>query len=124
MGPAQLLQWQWDGYPRYHLCHTNLLIHIVTVPLFLAGNIALVVALLHGAVTGAAVGLACMAASIVLEGRGHKLEKNPPEPFTSAMNAVARLYLEQWITFPRFFFSGGWIRALRASAHQAVSRPL
>jgi hypothetical protein len=116
MGPAQLLQWQWEGYPRYHLSHTNLLIHIVAVPLFLAGNIALVAALLYGSVSGAAVGLACMVASIVLEGRGHKLEQNPPEPFTSALNAVARLYLEQWITFPRFLLSGGWYRALRASA--------
>jgi hypothetical protein len=119
MGPAQLLQWQWDGYPRYHLSRTNLLIHIVAVPLFLAGNIALVVALLRGSMTVAAVGLACMALPIVLEGRGHKLEQNPPEPFTSVLNAVGRLYFEQWITFPRFLLSGGWYRALRASANQA-----
>jgi hypothetical protein len=33
------------------------------------------------------------------------------------MNAVARLFLEQWITFPRFLLSGGWSRALRTSAH-------
>jgi hypothetical protein len=119
MGPAQLLRWQWEGYPRYHLARTNLLIHIVAVPLFLAGNIALVVELLRGSVSAAAVGLGCMVIPIVLEGRGHKLEQNPPEPFTSALNAVARLYFEQWITFPRFLLSGGWSRALRASARQA-----
>jgi hypothetical protein len=117
MGPAQLLQWQWEGYPRYHRSRSNLLVHIVAVPLFLSGNVALVVALLRGSVTGGTIGLACMVVSIVLEGRGHKMEKNPPEPFTSAMNAVARLFLEQWITFPRFLLSGGWSRALRTSAH-------
>jgi hypothetical protein len=62
-----------------------------------------------------------MALPIVLEGRGHKLEQNPPEPFTSVLNAVGRLYFEQWITFPRFLLSGGWYRALRASANQARS---
>lgn len=119
MGPAQLLRWQWQGYPRYHLARTNLLIHIVAVPLFLAGNIAVVMELLRGSVAGAAVGVACMVIPLVLEGRGHKLEHNPPEPFTSALNAVGRLHFEQWITFPRFLLSGGWSRALRASGQQA-----
>ena len=117
MRPAQLLQWQWEGYPRYHLSRANLLVHIVAVPLFLSGNVALVVALLRGSLAGGTIGLTCMFISLVGEGRGHKMERNPPEPFTSPMNAVARLYLEQWITFPRFFISGGWLRALRTSAH-------
>jgi len=48
MDPAELLKWQWDGYPRYHQSRTNLLLHIVVVPLFLAGNLALVVGLVGG----------------------------------------------------------------------------
>jgi hypothetical protein len=44
------------------------------------------------------------------------LEPVPPEPFTGAGNAVARLLLEQWITFPRFVVSGGWHRALKSAA--------
>ena len=29
------------------------------------------------------------------------------------MQALSRIFLEQWVTFPRFVFSGGWWRALR-----------
>ena len=48
MGIVQLLQWQRDGYPRYHQSRANLLIHIVAVPLFLAGTIVLVAAMIQG----------------------------------------------------------------------------
>jgi hypothetical protein len=115
MGPAQLVRWQWDGYFRYHGARANLIIHIVAVPLFLVGNLALVVALLRASVLWSAMGLACMVLAIGLQGRGHKLEKNPPEPFSGMGNAAARIFLEQWVTFPRFVLSGGWIRALRAA---------
>lgn len=45
MNVAELLRWQWDGYPRVHRSRANLLIHIVVVPLFVLGNIGLIVAL-------------------------------------------------------------------------------
>ena len=115
MGLTQLLSWQWDGYPRYHRSRTNLLVHIVAVPFFLLGNVGLVVALVRGSLVIAALGLVCMVASVAAQGRGHRAEENPPEPFTGPVNAVARLFLEQWITFPRFVLSGGWSRALRQS---------
>ena len=54
-----------------------------------------------------------MVLSLALQGRGHRWEPVPPEPFTGPMNAVARLLCEQWITFPRFVLSGGWRDALR-----------
>jgi hypothetical protein len=47
MGAAQLIQWQWDGYLRYHRAHANWIIRILAVPLFLFGNMTLVVALLR-----------------------------------------------------------------------------
>lgn len=115
MGAGELLKWQWDGYPRYHHSRANLLIHIVVVPLFLLGNIGLVVALLRGSLMHAALSLAAMTVSVVLQGRGHGMERVPPEPFTSPANAVGRIFLEQWVTFPRFVLSGGWWRALRAA---------
>jgi hypothetical protein len=65
----------------------------------------------------ATIGLACMIVSVALQGRGHKIEETPPEPFTGMGNAFAPIFLEQWITFPRFVLSGSWSRALRASAH-------
>jgi hypothetical protein len=113
MGVSELLAWQWQGYTRYHGSRANLLLHIVVVPLFLVGNVLMVVALARGAWIGALLGLAAMAVSVALQGRGHAGEAVPPEPFTDPRNAVARIVLEQWITFPRFVLTGGWLRAWR-----------
>ena len=113
MSTSDLLRWQWEGYRRYHRGKFNLLLHIVVVPLFLVGNVGIIVALARGAWPLAFAGLLVMVASVVLQSRGHKMEAVPPEPFTSPSNAVARIFLEQWITFPRFVLSGGWWRALR-----------
>ena len=109
-----LLAWQWDGYPRYHQSRANLLMHIVLVPLFLAGNVALIVGVFRLDWIEALVGFALMALSMALQGRGHRREAVPPVPFTGAGNAISRIFLEQWITFPRFVLSGGWSRALSA----------
>jgi hypothetical protein len=115
MSPAALLKWQWNGYPRYHQSRANLLLHILVVPFFLAGNVALVAGSLRGSLVAAGTGVGAMVASLVLQGIGHRTEANPPEPFTSRGNAVGRLLLEQWVTFPRFVISGGWWRALLTS---------
>ena len=115
MSVPELLHWQWSGYPRYHQSRANLLIHIVVVPLFLAGNVTLVAALIEHSATLAGFSLVAMAASVVLQGRGHRQEPIPPEPFTSRTNAVSRIFFEQWVTFPRFVMSGAWFRALRQS---------
>ncbi|MFZ0553037.1 MAG: terminase [Steroidobacteraceae bacterium] len=104
---------QLQGYARYHQSRLNLLLHIVLVPLFLAGNVALLVALLEGRWTLAIGALVSTVLSIAIQGRAHSGEPVPPEPFTSPGNAVARILLEQWVTFPRFVLSGGWSRALR-----------
>jgi hypothetical protein len=112
---GELLQWQWDGYSRYHQSRANLLLHIVVVPLFLLGNIALVTGLIMLSWAVALGGLAAMAVSVVLQGRGHSVEANPPEPFTGPANAVSRIFMEQWVTFPRFVLSGAWRRALQAA---------
>ena len=51
--------------------------------------------------------------SLILQGRGHRREPTPAEPFTGAGNALSRIVCEQLVTFPRFVFSGAWRRALR-----------
>jgi hypothetical protein len=119
MNVFQLLQWQHSGYPRYHGNRTNLLLHIVAVPLFLLGNMALLVGLVQASWMLCAAGLGVMTASLGLQGRGHRMERVPAEPFTGPGQAVARLLLEQWITFPRFVLSGGWWRALKQATTQA-----
>jgi hypothetical protein len=112
----ELLNWQWKGYPRNHQARSNLLLHIVLVPLFLAGNIVFLVAAVLMSWWVALAGVIATIVSIALQGRGHKAEAQPPEPFTGVGNALARIFLEQWVTFPRFVVSGGWLRALRSAS--------
>jgi Protein of unknown function (DUF962) len=113
MSVAALLRWQWEGYPRYHRSRTNLLIHIVAVPVFELGSVGLIVTLLRGAWPPAGLSLVAMVVSMAVQGRGHKLEQVPPEPFTGPANALSRIFLEQWVTFPGFVLSGKWLQALR-----------
>ncbi len=113
MGIGELLRWQWKGYAKYHQARPNLLIHIVAVPLFLVGTVALVGAIAQLSLVLLAVAVGCVLVAVALQGRGHRLEPVPPEPFTGPLNFVSRLFFEQWVTFPRFVFSGGWLAALR-----------
>jgi hypothetical protein len=113
MSIGELLRWQREGYPRYHQSRANLLIHIVAVPLFLIGTIGLVMAAVQGSLAVLAIAIGCVFVAVAAQGRGHRLEPVPPEPFSGPLNFVARLFFEQWVTFPRFVFSGGWGRALR-----------
>jgi len=108
-----LLAWQWRLYGNAHRDRANLVLHLATVPLFLGGTVALALA---PAVRPwlAAIGLAAMGAAIALQGRGHHREQQAPSPFRGPRDAVARIFLEQWITFPRFVLSGGFGRAWRA----------
>lgn len=121
MSPSQLLRWQWEGYPRYHQSRFNLLLHVVVIPLFMLGNVTVLFALFQGSLRLAVAGFAAMVVSVALQGRGHNAESNPPEPFTSPVNAISRIFLEQWITFPRFVLSGGWLRALRVAPSQEAA---
>lgn len=115
MGPRELYRWQWEGYPLYHRARINLLIHIAMVPVFLAGNVALVAGPALRAWAWALAGAAAMAVSFALQGIGHGREPNPSIPFSGPGNALARVFLEQWVTFPRFVLSGGWLRAFRST---------
>lgn len=113
MNAVELLRWQWAGYPRYHQNRFNLLLHIFVVPLFLLGSTTIVAAAFQRSWLLALGGAVLMVASISIQGRGHRHEPTPPEPFTGPLNAVARIFCEQLVTFPRFVLSGGWLRALR-----------
>jgi hypothetical protein len=114
MNLRELLQWQYAGYAKFHASRSNLLIHIVVVPLFLLGTVGFVAGVVRFA-------WIVMIVSVALQGRGHRFERHPPEPFTSAANALARILLEQWITFPRFVLNGAWWRALQASRRNPLT---
>lgn len=110
-----LLRFQHETYPLAHASRRNLVIHALTQPVFVAGLGALVfglVSLAPLAMVGGAIAMAIAAAS---QGVGHKGEANPPAPFRSKLDVVARLFAEQLVTFPRFVLGGGFAAAYRAS---------
>lgn len=113
MSASKILAWQWEGYPRYHRSRTNLKIHIVAVPVFLFADAWFFVSFFTLALPGIVLALALMGLSLFAQGRGHDLEELPPEPFNGPRDAIARILLEQSVTFPRFVLSGGWSRALK-----------
>jgi hypothetical protein len=94
----------------------------VAVPLFLVGNVGIILGLFHGSTTAGALWLMCVAVPAGLQGRRHKMEENRPQPFTGLTNAVARTFLEQRITIPRFVLAGDWSHALRAPAPSPAAR--
>ena len=53
---------------------------------------------------------------MMAQGRTHRLERTAPSPFRGPGDVVARIFAEQWFTFPRFVASGGFARAWRASS--------
>jgi hypothetical protein len=106
-----LLRWQWSLYPRGHTDRRNLLIHILTWPIFLASTLTIVASLFTLHYKPLALGFAGLIFVIVAQGRGHKLEPSAPVAFRGTSDVIKRLFVEQWITFPRFVFSGEFARA-------------
>lgn len=100
-------------YSAVHHDRTNLLVHALTVPVFLVGTLAVPLAVAFGPWL-APIGLAAMALAIGLQGATHKREKQTFTPFAGPRDAITRLFAEQWITFPRYVATGGFARAWRA----------
>ncbi len=113
--PDGLLAWQWNLYPDNHADRRNLLIHIFANPMFLFGNL-LVISAPFTHWTSAVSGLVSTAVAMILQGRGHRLEKVEPKPFHGPLDVLKRIVVEQWITFPRYVISGKFAAAWRAGA--------
>jgi hypothetical protein len=109
-----LLAWQWSLYPEGHRDRRNLAIHIATVPVFMLGT-CLALAAPFAGWRAAVGGLLAMALAMALQGRGHRLETTGPAPFRGPADVLARIFVEQWFTFPRYVLSGGFARAWRAA---------
>jgi hypothetical protein len=107
-----LVRWQWTLYPDGHRDRRNLIIHAATVPLFILGSSSVAIAPILNPWM-AAFGAGAMLVAVAAQGRGHKLEATAPVPFRSPFDAAARLFVEQWINFPRFVLSGAFARAWR-----------
>ena len=109
-----LIAWQFSLYPTGHRDRRNLLVHALTNPLFLVGTVAVVSSPFAGlrALVGGLVGVVV---AVAAQGRGHKLEASPPVPFRGPGDVAARLFVEQWVTFPRYLVGGGFAAAWRAA---------
>ncbi|MCI0573734.1 MAG: terminase [Myxococcaceae bacterium] len=116
---ASLLSWQWALYAEGHQDRRNLLVHALTVPLFMAGTVALASSPMTGVATGIA-GATAMFLAVAAQGRGHKEESTRPVPFRGPGDVVARLFVEQWVTFPRYVLSGRFAQAWRAATRPSV----
>ena len=111
-----LIVTQWQDYGRLHRSRSNLILHLLAVPVFLLANVALLVELLTGHWMLAGICLLTMLVGFAAQGLGHAKETERPVAFTGPWNLLVRTFVEQWITFPRFVLSGGWASAFKASA--------
>jgi hypothetical protein len=110
-----LLAWQWKHYQANHRDRRNLLLHGLTAPLFQVGTLLLATLPLTSPWL-ALPGLVGMVGAVALQGRGHRIETAQPVPFRGPLDVIARLFAEQWVTFPRFVLSGEFARAWRATS--------
>ena len=114
MSFAELVSWAWRETPPVHENGTNLVIHIVAVPLFVLGHVLLIAGLLVTPWLFAAAALSIVA-SLAVQKFGHSLERNQVPPFTGAGDFLRRLYAEQFCNLWRFLVSGRWYANFRAS---------
>ncbi|MBK7862952.1 MAG: DUF962 domain-containing protein [Archangiaceae bacterium] len=110
-----LVEWQWAGYPEFHGSKLNLLIHIVAVPMFILSTVNLGWSLVHLQPFFAIFALGGMLIAFAAQAVGHAQEKSPAIPFDGPLDAVSRIFVEQFFNFPRFVVSGGWWKAYRAA---------
>ena len=109
-----LVAWQWNLYSGNHVSRANLVMHVLTVPLFWAGTLSLIGAFLIS--PWLAFGAILMPLAVGLQGRTHKAEAVAPVPFAGPKDVVGRIFVEQWFTWPRFVLTGGFFKAWKASA--------
>ncbi|HSX63044.1 MAG TPA: Mpo1-like protein [Tahibacter sp.] len=105
-----LIAWQWRTYADNHRDRVNLLLHIVAVPAFIAGILATVRLLVAGLYVGAGIAFVFAVFAFAVQGIGHKREAVAPIPFDGPLDFVGRVFVEQFVTFPRFVLSGQWAR--------------
>ena len=108
MNLKKTIQWQWEGYAKYHQDKVNLLIHIFAVALFWLAAITLIVGAARVSIISVILAIVALFISLVLQGIGHKKEINPTVPFASKSDFIKRFLCEQFINFPRFVLTGGW----------------
>ena len=115
MSFRELVNWAWSETAPVHRNRTNLLIHIFAVPMFVIGNVLLLVAVFQN-LWLALAGVLAIAASLTFQKIGHAREQIEVIPFSGPYDFLRRVYAEQFCNFWRFLFSGNWRAAFKASA--------
>ena len=97
-----LHRWQYESYADFHGNRLNIFLHILSVPLFWAGIGVLLSALILLSWQRAAVGLGMLLVPVIIQGIGHKQERNGPIAFLGPLDFLSRFLVEQLVTFPRW----------------------
>jgi hypothetical protein len=105
-----LLAWQFRDYAERHRDKLSLWLHLYAVPMFIAGVLGVLLNVLSASLVGVAASFVLVLLSFGLQAIGHRREAMPPVPFDGPGDFLKRLFAEQFITFPRFVLSGGWMR--------------
>jgi hypothetical protein len=117
---VEVVQQQWNGYSERHQNKVNLLIHAVTVPLVWFAALQLIGGLLLMLIGVGGLKMWIYAAilitiALVAQRQGNAMEAvkgpAPSNPKDFALHAAA----EQFVTFPRFVLTGGWLRNLQSA---------
>jgi len=103
----------WDSYRKHHRHPTNLLLHLLAVPLFILSSLVLLIGLLQLSFVAQITGVIGLVAAVALQRHGHLYEVHQDDPEDDSQDGLKHLLLEQFITFPRFVISGEWWRAWR-----------
>lgn len=104
-----------NTYAQVHTHRTNLLIHLIAVPLFIAAHFGLIFGIVQQKPLLALIWVGLIVVSLGIQRQGHALESKKPAPFRNGFNFVTRLYTEQFYTFPKFVlsckFQENWLAA-------------
>jgi hypothetical protein len=114
MSLGSIVAAQIADYPRVHRAEANLAIHLMAVPMFWAGLMALAIGAAALSWLAAAAGAVLLLASVALQGWGHGQEKERAAPFPGPLNFLIRITTENLYVFPRYVLTGGWLKAWRA----------
>jgi hypothetical protein len=105
----------WASYLRVHSDRRNLVIHVFAVPLFVVAFLSLIYYLVRGNYLNAVIATFGAFVAMLLQGRGHALEAQAPEPFSGPGNFLRRWFREQFLVFPMFLMSGRWWHQFKVS---------
>ena len=102
MSLQKVLRAQWDDYQRTHATRANFVVHLLTVPVFLVGTAAFFWGVATVSWGYCLMGLLAVMGAMAAQGWGHQQEASRPAPFASRTDVCVRIFLEQWVTFPRY----------------------